>query len=49
MPIIAVLHVLTLGKLIREFENKSVWAFSSNRHRQKTGLHLITVITYVYN
>lgn len=48
MPIIAVLRILTVGKLIPEFANKSIWAFSSNRDRQKICLHLITVITYVY-
>lgn len=48
MPVIAVLHILTLGKLIPEFENKSIWAFSSNKDRQKICLHLITVVIYVH-
>lgn len=48
MPIIAVLHILTLGKRIPEFENKSIWASSSNRDRQEIFVHLITAITYVH-
>lgn len=48
MPIIAALHIPALGKLMLEFENKSIWAFASERERKKIRLCWAAVITGVH-
>lgn len=48
MPVIALLHILMLGKLISESENKSIWAFFSSKDRQEIRLLLTTGITFAH-
>lgn len=48
MPVIALLHILMLGKLISESENKSIWAFFSSKDRQEILLLLTTGITFAH-